>query len=80
MLKKSNEAIAYFDKTIQAGKDTRYYYACNAALQMGTIYEEMGNGTKAREYYNLCMGLNPDDYADGLHSKAKAGLGRLKNK
>jgi hypothetical protein len=24
--------------------------------------------------------LNPDDYADGLHSKAKAGLGRLKNK
>jgi tetratricopeptide (TPR) repeat protein len=80
MMKKHNEAIAYFDKTIQAGKDTRYYYACNAALQLGTIYEEMGNAAKAREYYNFCMNLNPDDYADGLHSKAKAGLGRLKNK
>jgi hypothetical protein len=78
MLKKSNDAIAYFDKTIQSGKNTRYYYACNAALQMGTIYEEYGNTAKAREYYNFCLALNPDDYADGLHSKAKAGLGRLK--
>jgi Tetratricopeptide repeat len=78
MLKKSNDAIAYFDKTIQAGKNTRYYYACNAALQMGTIYEGHGNTAKAREYYNFCLTLSPDDYADGLHSKAKAGLGRLK--
>jgi Tetratricopeptide repeat len=80
MLKKPNEAIAYFDKTIQSGKSTRYYYACNAALQMGTIYEDYGNTAKSREYYNFCLDLNPDDYADGLHSKAKAGLGRLKNK
>jgi tetratricopeptide (TPR) repeat protein len=78
MLKKPNDAIAYFDKTIQTGKNTRYYYACNAALQMGTIYEAYGNTAKAREYYNFCLALNPDDYADGLHSKAKAGLGRLK--
>ncbi len=78
MLKKPNEAIIYFDKTIQSGKDTRYYFACNAALQMGIIYEENGNKTKARDYYNYCLALNPDDYADGLHSKAKAGLGRLK--
>ncbi len=78
MLKKPNEAIAYFDKTIQSGKNTRFYFACNAALQMGTIYEDYGNTAKAREYYNFCLSLNPDDYADGLHSKAKAGLGRLK--
>jgi tetratricopeptide (TPR) repeat protein len=78
MLKKPNDAIVYYDKTIQAGKSTRYYYACNAALQMGTIYEDYGNTAKAREYYNFCLALNPDDYADGLHSKAKAGLGRLK--
>jgi tetratricopeptide (TPR) repeat protein len=78
MLKKPNDAIAYFDKTIQSGKNTRYYYACNAALQMGIIYEEYGNTAKSREYYNFCLALSPDDYADGLHSKAKAGLGRLK--
>jgi Tetratricopeptide repeat len=78
MLKKPNEAITYFDKTIQMGKSTRYYFACNAALQMGTIYEEYGNNAKAREYFNFCLSLDPDDYADGLHSKAKAGLGRLR--
>ena len=78
MLKNPNDAIAYFDKAIQSGKNTRYYYACNAALQMGTIYEDYGNTAKAREYYNFCIALNPDDYADGLHSKAKAGLQRLK--
>jgi tetratricopeptide (TPR) repeat protein len=78
MLKKPNDAIIYFDKTIQSGRSTRYYFACNAALQMATIYEENGNKIKAKEYYNFCLALNPDDYADGLHSKAKAGLGRLK--
>lgn len=80
MLKKPNEAIQYYDKTIQAGKQTKFYFACNAALQLGIIYEEYQQFDKARQYYNYCISLNPDDYSDSLHASAKAGLNRIKNK
>ncbi len=80
MLKKPNEAIQFYDKTIQAGKQTKYYYACNAALQLGIIYEEYKQYDKARQYFNYCLALNPDDYSDSLHTSAKAGLNRLKGK
>lgn len=80
MLKRTNEAIQYYDKTIQTGKQTKYYFACNSALQMGIIYEEYKQFDKARQYYNYCIALNPDDYSDSLHASAKAGLNRIKNK
>jgi Tetratricopeptide repeat len=78
--KKPNEALKFYEKTIQQGKNTKYYYACNAALQLAIIYEDYKQYDKAREFYTFCLQLNPDDYADGLHAKAKAGLSRVKNK
>jgi tetratricopeptide (TPR) repeat protein len=78
MLKKPNEAIPYYDKTIQSGKNTKFYFACNAALQLGSIYEASGQKAKAMEFYKYCMALNPDDHADALHAKAKSGLNRVK--
>jgi tetratricopeptide (TPR) repeat protein len=78
MLKKNNEAIPYFDKTIQNGKNEKFYFACNAALQLGSIYEASSQKVKAREFYKYCLTLNPDDHADALHAKAKAGLSRVK--
>ena len=80
MLKKSNDAIKYYDQTIQAGKQTKFYFACNSALQMGLIYEEYKQFEKARQYFNYCLALNPDDYSDSLHASAKAGLNRIKGK
>jgi tetratricopeptide (TPR) repeat protein len=79
-MKKTNEAIAFYDKTIQVGKSTKYYFACNAALQLGMIYEDYKQYAKAREFYNFCLQLSPDDYADAFHAKAKARLSRIKNK
>ncbi len=73
-----NEAIAAYLQTIDLGRDKKFYYACNAALQLGLIYEQYGNTAKAREYYTYCLRLKPDDYADALHTKAKAGLSRVK--
>lgn len=78
MLKKPNEAIPYYDKTIQNGKSAKFYFACNAALQLGLIYEAAGQKTKAAEFYRYCLALNPDDHADALHAKAKSGLNRVK--
>ncbi len=78
MLKKPNDAIPYYDKTIQNGKNTKFYFACNAALQLGLIYESYNQKPKAREFYKYCLALNPDDHADALHAKAKSGLSRVR--
>lgn len=80
MLKKPNDAIQYYDRAIQTGKQTSYYYASASALQLGIIYEEYKNYTKARQFFNYCLALNPDDYSDSLHASAKAGLNRIKGK
>lgn len=80
LLKRTPDALKYYQQSIDLGKDEDYYFACNAALQMGNIYEDQGEKDRARQYYNICLDLDPDDYADGLHAKAKAGLLRMKKK
>ena len=78
-MKKLGEAVNFYQKTINEGQDESYFYACNSALQIGHIYEDWGKVAKAKEYYKLCLSLKPDEYKNGLHQKAKAGLNRLKS-
>jgi TolA-binding protein len=78
MLKNYDKAIVYFIETVEKGKSSSNYYACNAALQLGIIYEDLKQNTAAKKYYNICLDLYPDDYSDIFHGKAKAGLLRMK--
>ena len=73
-----SEAINYYQETINKGQHEKYFFACNAALQIGLIYESQGKILKARQFFNRCLQINPDEYKTGLHQKAKAGLSRLK--
>lgn len=66
-----------YRNTIEQGKNTKYYFACNAALQMGLLYEAEMNLTQARTYYKLCLSMHPAEYEYSLHHQAKAGLNRL---
>lgn len=77
-LRKYEEALDYYNYTIEEGKNERFFYACNAALQMGNIYEKLLLYSKADEYYKICLSLTPDEYRSSLHQKAKAGRNRLK--
>jgi len=74
----SMDAINYFQTTIDIGRDNSMYFACNAALQSGIIYEKMKEYNKAEKYYKMCLRLKPDEYKNSLHQKAKAGLMRIK--
>lgn len=76
-LQEYNAALLFYKKTIQAGRSSPYYFACNAALQSGLIYEETEQPTAARRSFTLCLSMNPDEYQTGLHQAAKAGLKRL---
>ena len=75
---KTQEAVDYYTQTMDAGEKMPWYFACNAALQLGILYEDQKNIPKARLAYQRCIGIQPEEYADSLHARAKAGLNRLK--
>jgi len=73
-------ASNYYLKTIERGGDLKRYFAANAALNLGIIYENEGNVKEAEKYYRLCRSLDFDEYETGIKQKAKAGLNRLSEK
>ncbi len=77
-LKKYNSAIFYYNLTIQRGREQPYYFACNAALKAGLIYENQRLKEKAKEYYHQCLSMRPKEHQNSLHHQAKAGLGRIR--
>ena len=79
-LGKSAEAIQYYQQTINSGSKDPWYFACNAALQLGQIYEGQKNYTAARLAYKQCLGMQPEEYATSLHAQAKSGLQRCEKK
>lgn len=72
------DAIVYFSQTIDKGKNSGEYFACNAALQIGNMFEHQGEFKNAKKYFKLCLDMKPDKYQTSLHQKAKAGLDRIK--
>lgn len=72
-----SEALRHYRMTLEKGAGSPLFYACNAALQMGIIYESQGKRAEARTAYERCLSLKPAEYRVGLHQKAKAGLSRL---
>ncbi|HXH18043.1 MAG TPA: hypothetical protein VNJ07_03080 [Chitinophagales bacterium] len=73
-------AIGKYLMTIQEGKDQPYYFASNAAFNLGLIYEAKGKSELARKYFSQCMQMNNHEYRYSLTQKAKAGLQRLDKK
>ncbi len=73
-------AIKYYDETINLGEQMSYYFAANAALQAGNIYELEKDFELAAEYYKRSMRMPNKEYRRSIQQKAKAGLNRLKDK
>lgn len=70
------EAIRLYTQTIDSGAKEPWYFACNAALQLGALQEENRDLKSARTAYQRCLSIHPQEYASSLHARAKAGLGR----
>ncbi|MCB0429509.1 MAG: tetratricopeptide repeat protein [Flavobacteriales bacterium] len=79
-LQHADKAKTYFDMTIRDGETLPLYYAANAALQLGMMYEKEGDLEEARKYYRKCISLKDHEYAQSLSQKAKAGLNRVGEK
>jgi len=79
-IKNIPEAINNYNYSIAFGINSPYFYACNAALQCGLIYEDLKDYQEAKRYFELCINMDPEDYRTSLHQKAKAGMNRLEDK
>ncbi len=77
---KTEEAIGYYKETIQKGEDQPYYFAANAALQLGLIYEHKNDYDQARTYYSKVLKMEFSEYQFSISNKAQAGLNRIKGK
>ncbi len=74
----SFDAINYYNLVIQKGENSELYYACNSALQIALIFEGQKNKRQAIRYFERCLDMQPSDYKNSLHQKAKSGLDRVK--
>ena len=77
---KPDASITFYEKTIDKGAESEYYFAANAALKLGNIYEEKGDFVKARYYYEKAQSMKNKEYRNSINQKAKAGLNRIDNK
>jgi hypothetical protein len=78
-LNKDDQALAAYQAAISQGKSLKYYFAANAAVQMGKIYEKKKNAVKAKEAFNTAIAMKNHEYENSIESQAKAGLKRLAN-
>jgi len=70
-------AIDYYLKTMEAQKEKSWYFAPNAALQLGLIYEDQNNYEKAQEYLQLVFRYKNHPYQKSIRQKAKTILNDL---
>lgn len=75
-LKKYNDAIPYLNVAVKNSSNSSYFGA-NSALQLGLIYEETGDKKSAALYFQKCLAMNPSEYKNSIHQKAKSGLLRV---
>jgi len=75
----TEKAIHYYSITIQRGKREPWYFAASSALQMGLLYENMGDLARADSAYHICLTCKPAEYKNSLNQKAKAGINRIRS-
>lgn len=76
-LQNDEVAIRFYQRCLTHELSENSFFACNAALQMGFIYENI-DAQKAGIFFKKCISMNPSQYKNSLHQKAKAGLQRVK--
>ena len=77
-LKWQLKAIEHYQSCIANNdEDLHLHFAPSSALQLGIIYEQLGNKLKAVEYYKLTLSFKNYDYKFSTVTKAKQALQRL---
>jgi len=75
-----NQALENYRSCISTGKEHHEQFAARAALQMGKMYEQVGNKNEAIKKYNECLNMPAHDFQNSIDQQAKAGINRVEGK
>jgi len=70
-------AKGFYLQTIEKTGDNPWYFAPNAALQLGYIAQEQGDLPGARKYYEKALSYKRYEYKNGIDSKARYALEQI---
>jgi tetratricopeptide (TPR) repeat protein len=74
---KLSEALVNYQRAVNLGKTTSYYYSANAALSIGRIFEGKRDYKRAGDFYNQAIDMKNHEYQTSIDNDAKAGLKRI---
>ncbi len=74
---RANDALSSYQRAINYGKATKYYYSANAAVSIGRIFEGKKDYKKAGDYYRQALDMKDHEYQNDIDNDAKAGLKRI---
>ena len=66
-----------YRQTLSMGRLSQRYFAANAALKLGEIYESEDSLSLAKTFYEKCLNLNFTEYKNSIRGKAREALSRI---
>jgi tetratricopeptide (TPR) repeat protein len=75
-----NTAKGFYLQCIDSNVDEPWYYAPNACLQLGYLFQDDGDLTSAKNYFMKALSYNKHEYKNSIDSKAKSALAQIKRK
>jgi hypothetical protein len=76
-LGQADSAANFYEKTIKLSGNLPYYFAPNAALQLGYLAQERNDKTAAKSYFKKALSYPKHEYKNSIDSKAKIALSTL---
>lgn len=76
-MENDSAALPNYQRAINLGRATSYYYAANSALLSGLIYEKKRDFKKAAEFFKLTLSMKNHEYQNSIDGQAKDGLSRV---
>ncbi len=76
----TDKAARLYLLTLENGSGHPLYYAAYSALQLGIIYEQLGDAPKAKSYYLKAIETSEKSYGNRFRHSAREGIMRLEKK
>ncbi|ARS34906.1 DUF3808 domain-containing protein [Pontibacter actiniarum] len=71
------QALPLYQQSIALCQGTNLYFAPNAALQLGYIYQQLDNPKQAALYFKKALGYKGHEYKNSIDAKAKLALSAM---
>lgn len=71
------EATEFYLETIKMTGQENWYFAANACLQLGYIFQEQKKVAEAHEYFQRALSYRRHEYKNSIDSKARSALAQL---